>query len=55
MSEIKTLIKEVASLKRKISQTDTPTNDTGEGKEEDSAPNDAGTQFGGRTQKAKKP
>ena len=55
VSEIKTLIKEVASLKRKIFQTDTPTNDTGEGKEEDSAPNDAGTQFGGRTQKAKKP
>ena len=54
VSEIKTLIKEVASLKRTIAQTDTSTEETEEGKEEDSVPNDAGTQFGGRTQKAKK-
>ena len=55
VSEIKTLIKEVASPKKKIAQTDTSTEETREGKEEDSVPNDAGTQFGGRTQKAKKP
>ena len=45
VSEIKTLIKEVASLKRHISETSTIT--TEEKKEDGYIPNDWGIQFGG--------
>ena len=56
VSEIKTLINEVASLKRSIAKAETAKNDGERKMSDDSSatPNDAGTQFGGRNKKAKK-
>jgi len=53
VSEIKTLIKEVESLKRSIAQIDTFDADNNAKMAEDAVPNDAGTQFGGRNKKKK--
>ena len=52
VSEIKTLINEVASLERSISKTSSSTVTFEEDKQdEEKPPNDAGNQFGGRNKK----
>ena len=54
VSEIKSLINEVASLKRSISKTSSATVAFEEDKkDEEKPPNDAGNQFGGRNKKQK--
>ena len=58
VSEIKTLIREVASLKRKIQASEsTVTIEDVDGDEEgkEEIPTNAGTQFGGRNKKKGKP
>ena len=53
VSDVKTLIKEVAFLKGSISQTETSDADDEAKKAEDAIPNDADTQFRGRSKKKK--
>ena len=52
VSEIKTLMNEVASLKRSIAKAEIA--EMNEGDDDPVTPTDAGAQFGGRNKKAKK-